>query len=118
VFTTATFIGYVLHGPWGALLATVGIFLPAFVFVAISSPLLPLLRRSVVAGALLDGVNAASLALMGVVTWELGRDAVVDVPTVAIAAASAALVFWRRINVTWLVAAGAAIGIGVRLWLH
>ena len=83
VFTTATFIGYLLGGPAGAAVATVGIFLPAFVFVAVSVPLLPRLRRSAVAGAFLDGVNVASLALMAVVTWQLGRAAVVDAPTVA-----------------------------------
>ncbi|HVL11327.1 MAG TPA: chromate efflux transporter, partial [Gemmata sp.] len=71
VFTTATFIGYLLGGPAGAAVATVGIFLPAFVFVALSVPLVPRLRRSKVAGAFLDGVNAASLALMAVVTVQL-----------------------------------------------
>lgn len=68
VFTTATFIGYVLDGPRGAAVATLGIFLPAFFFVAISGPLVPRLRRSVVAGDVLDGVNVGSLALMAVVT--------------------------------------------------
>ena len=75
VFTTATFIGYVLAGVPGAVVATVGIFLPAFVFVAFSGPLIPRMRRSRIAGAALDGVNAASLALMAVVTWQLGRAA-------------------------------------------
>ncbi len=78
VFTTATFIGYILGGPWAALLATLGIFLPAFVFVAISGPLVPRLRRSVLAGAFLDGVNVAALALMMAVTWQLGQAAVRD----------------------------------------
>src|SRR5215212_1511061 len=81
VFTTATFIGYVLEGVPGAIVATVGIFLPAFVFVALSGPLIPRIRRSRVAGAALDGVNAASFALMALVTWQLGRAAIVDVPT-------------------------------------
>ena len=79
VFTTATFIGYVLSGPSGALVATAGIFLPAFVFVALSGPLIPRLRASSGAGAFLDGVNVASLALMAVVTVQLGRAALVDV---------------------------------------
>ena len=78
VFTTATFVGYILHGPSGAVAATVGIFLPAFVFVAVSAPLLPRLRASRTAGGVLDGVNVASLALMAVVTWELGQSAFVD----------------------------------------
>jgi chromate transporter len=72
VFTTATFIGYLLGGFTGALVATAGIFLPAFFFVAISGPLVPRLRRSAIAGAFLDGVIVASLALMAVVTWRLG----------------------------------------------
>src|SRR5687768_176234 len=84
VFTTATFIGYLLAGTPGAAVATLGIFLPAFVFVAVSGPLVPPIRRSRVAGAALDGVNVASLALMAVVTWELGRAALVDLPTIAI----------------------------------
>jgi hypothetical protein len=68
VFTTATFIGYLLSGSLGALVATAGIFLPAVVFVALSGPLVPRLRASPVAGAFLDGANVASLALMAVVT--------------------------------------------------
>jgi chromate transporter len=114
VFTTATFIGYLLARGAGALLATLGIFLPAFAFVAASGPLVPRLRRSAVAGAFLDGVNAASLALMAVVTWQLGRTAVIDVATVALALAAAALLLWRRINSLWLVLAGAVVGVLVR----
>jgi chromate transporter len=110
VFTTATFIGYVLSGPAGAFVATVGIFLPAFFFVAVSRPLLPRIRRSVTAGAILDGVNAASLALMVVVTYELGRSALVDFKTIILAALSAVLLLWLRINSTWLVLGGAIAG--------
>src|SRR5260370_35922365 len=79
VFSTATFIGYILGGTSGAMVATVGIFLPAFFFVSISGPLLPRLRRSPIAGAFLDGVNAGPLALMVVVTWELTPAATVHV---------------------------------------
>jgi chromate transporter len=111
VFTTATFIGYLLAGPKGALVATVGIFLPAFVFVALSAPLIPRLRRSPIAGAMLDGLNVASLALMAVVTWQLGRAAVYDWLTAAIAAASAFLLLRFRTNATWLVVGGAAVGL-------
>ncbi|MDQ4106962.1 MAG: chromate efflux transporter, partial [Actinomycetota bacterium] len=78
VFTTATFIGYLLAGFPGAVLATVGIFLPAFVFVALSGPFIPRLRRSPVASNLLDGLNVTSLALMAGVTWQLGRSAILD----------------------------------------
>jgi chromate transporter len=113
VFTTATFIGYVLAGVPGAVAATVGIFLPAFFFVAISSPLIPRLRRSPVLSAFLDGLNAASVALMAVVTWQLGRTALVDATTIALAVASA-IVLWRfRLNSAWLVLAGAAVGMAM-----
>ena len=111
LFTTATFIGYVLGGLRGGLVATLGIFLPAFVFVAASGPLVPRLRRSPVAGAFLDGVNVASLALMAVVTWQLGRSALVDLPTVSLAVVSGVLLLRYRINSAWLVLAGAAVGI-------
>ena len=111
VFTTATFIGYVLAGVPGAVVATVGIFLPAFVFVAISGPLIPRLRRSPVAGAALDGVNAASLALMAVVTWQLGRASLVSGTTLLVFLAAGALLMTRRVNAAWLVLAGALAGI-------
>jgi chromate transporter len=111
VFSTATFIGYLLRGGPGAAVATVAIFLPAFVLVALSGPLIPRLRRSAVAGAFLDGVNAASLALMGVVAWQLGRSALVDVPTVALAIGSAALLLRFRVSSVWLILAGAAVGL-------
>jgi len=110
VFSTATFIGYILGGTSGAIVATVGIFLPAFFFVSISGPLLPRLRRSPVAGAFLDGVNAGSLALMVVVTWELSRAAIVDVTTIMLAVASAILLLRFRVNSAWLVLLGAAAG--------
>jgi chromate transporter len=114
VFTTATFIGYLLQGPWGALVATAGIFLPAFVFVALSGPLVPRLRASPVASAFLDGVNVASLALMAVVTFELASAALVDVPTIVLGVAGAvALLVWKP-NATWLIIAGALTGIAVK----
>ncbi len=116
VFTTATFIGYLLGGTPGALVATIGIFLPAFVFVAISGPLVPRIRRSPVAGAALDGVNVASLALMAVVSWQLGRAALVDPLTLAIAAATAVALLRYRVNSAWLVAAGAVTGWAVSAW--
>jgi chromate transporter len=110
VFTTATFVGYVLGGFQGAVIATLGIFLPAFFFVAISAPFLPRLRRSPIAGALLDGVNVSSLALMGVVTFQLARTAVSDWITLALAVTSAVLLIRFRLNSVWLVTAGAIIG--------
>jgi chromate transporter len=115
VFTTATFIGYLLAGPAGALVATCGIFLPAFVFVAISGPLVPRLRASRTAGAFLDGVNVASLALMAVVTAQLGHAAIVNLPTALLGVLSAILLVRFRINSVWLVLGGAAAGIGIHL---
>jgi chromate transporter len=110
VFTTATFIGYLLAGPRGALVATVGIFLPAFVFVALSGPLVRKIRSSPAPAAFLDGVNVASLALMAVVTCELARAALVDVPTLALALVSAFVLIRFKPNATWLVLGGAAAG--------
>ncbi len=110
VFTTATFVGYLLGGNAGAIIATVGIFLPAFFFVSISGPLLPHVRRSPIAGAFLDGVNAGSFALMVEVTWQLGRAAVVDVTTLALAIVSAILLLRFRLNSAWLIALGGAVG--------
>ncbi len=111
VFTTATFIGYVLHGSTGAIVATVGIFLPAFVFVAISVPLLPRLRRSPTVGTFLDGVNVASLALMAVVTWQLGKASLVDWPSISLAVIAAFLLLRYKINSAWLVLGGAVVGL-------
>lgn len=111
LFTTATFIGYLLSGPAGALVATVGIFLPAFVFVALSAPLIPKLRASPLAGAFLDGVNIASLALMAAVTWQLGASALVDWLTIGLATVTAVLLIRWKINSAWLVLGGAGIGL-------
>lgn len=110
VFTTATFIGYLLAGPNGALVATAGIFLPAFVFVALRGPLVPKLRASPTASAFLDGVNVASLALMTVVTVQLGRAALVDVATVSMALVAALLLVRFKVNATWLIVGAAAAG--------
>ena len=110
VSSTATFIGYLLRGPAGAAVATAGMFAPAFVFVALSGPLVPRIRRSPAAGAFLDGVNAASLALMAVVAAQLGRAAIVDWVTAGIAVASAVAVLRLRVNSIWLVLGGGLAG--------
>jgi chromate transporter len=115
VFTTATFLGYLLAGVPGALVATVGVFLPSFVLVAVSGSFVARLRRSPVAGAFLDGVNAASLALMGVVTLQLAKTAIVDVVTGAVAIGAAALLVRWRVNSAWLVLGAAAVGLVARL---
>jgi chromate transporter len=111
VFTTATFIGYFLGGLPGALVATLGIFLPAFLFVAISGPLLPRMRQSPVVAAFLDGVVVASMGLMTVVTWQLAGSALVDPLTLLLAALSGLLLIRFKINSVWLVLGGAVIGL-------
>lgn len=115
VFSAATFIGYVVGGASGAALATVGIFLPSFLFVAASGPLIPKIRRSERARAFLDGVNVASLALMIAVTWDLGRSALVDAPTVLIATAGAVLLLRFEVSSAWLVVGGGVAGSAITL---
>ncbi len=112
VFTTATFIGYLVGGWGGAALATIGIFLPAFVLVAITHPLLPKLRSSPWSAGFLDGVSAAAVGLMAAVTVVLGRAALVDPFTVALAFLAAVLLIRFRVNSAWLIVAGAALGFG------
>ncbi len=111
LFTTATFIGYVLAGVPGAVLATVGIFLPSFLFVALSHPLVPRLRASPWSAALLDGVNVAAIGLMAGVTVQLARAALLDPLTVALALGAALLLFRYKLNSVWLVLAGGAVGL-------
>jgi len=115
VFTTATFIGYILAGLPGALLATLGIFLPSFVFVALSSPLIPKLRNSKFFGSLLDGVNATSLGLMAAVLVQLGRSSLTDPVTILIGLISAILLIRYRVNSTWLILGGGLIGLASAL---
>jgi chromate transporter len=110
LFTAATFIGYLLGGLPGALLATLGIFLPSFIFVAISNPLIPRIRDSAWASSLLDGVNASALGLMAAVTVQLGASSLVDAFTVVAALVSLFLLLRYKINTTWLIAAGATAG--------
>ena len=114
-FTVATFIGYVLGGWRGALLATAGMFLPAFLFVAATANFLPRLRQSRAASAFLDGVNAAAVALMALVGWQFARATLVSLPAVGLALASMLLVLWWRVNSAWVIAGGAVAGIGFRL---
>ena len=117
VFTTATFLGYLLRGPAGAAAATIGIFLPAFVLVAISAPVIPRIRASRVASAALDGINVASLALMAVVTWQLAQSALVDATTVALALVSAlALFVFPRLNSAWLIGGAGVLGALRYVW--
>jgi chromate transporter len=115
VFTTATFIGYVLAGHSGALVATLGIFLPSFIFVAAVNPWVPHLRRSPWTSRFLDGVVVASMALMAVVSGKLALTALVDVVTIALAVLSGIALFRFRINSAWLILGGAVVGLGLHL---
>lgn len=115
VFTTATFIGYLLAGNGGAIAGTIGIFLPAFVLVGVVNPWVPRLRQSSWASGFLDGLNAASLGLMAGVTYTLGRAALVDGLTLVVAILSAIAVFRFKISSVWLVLAGGAIGLASHL---
>jgi chromate transporter len=118
ISTTATFIGYLLGGLPGAVIATVAMFLPAFFFVAISGPLVPRLRHSPLAGAVLDGVNVGALALIAVASWQLFRTAVVDWTTLVLAGLTFILLILYRVNSVWLVLGGALIGVGTTLFHH
>jgi chromate transporter len=110
VFTTATFVGYLVAGFWGGIVATFAIFLPSFLLVAAFGWIVPHLRRWSWSAAALDGVNAAAIALMAGVTWDLAGTAVVDALTAVLVVASF-VVMWRwRPNIAWLVLAGAVVG--------
>lgn len=116
LFTTATFVGYLIGdrvglGLLGAVLATVGIFLPSFIFVLATSPFIPKMRSSPVFSLLLDGVNAAALGLMAGVTIQLGVSALIDPLTVILAVAALVMLIHYKLNATWLILAGAAIGL-------
>jgi chromate transporter len=114
VFTTATFVGYLVGGVSGAVLATVGIFVPSFLFVAVSNPLIPRIRQSAWASSLLDGVNASALGLMGGVTLELGRTAIVDPVTILVGLVALGSLLRWRVNSAWLVLGGAGVGLATR----
>jgi len=111
VFTTATFVGYQIAGLPGAIVATIAIFLPAFIFVALLGRITPIIRRSTIAASGLDGVNAAALGLMAGAAVRIADSAFVDPLTVVIGAAALAMLLWKRPNTAWLVAAGAIVGL-------
>ncbi|HET7093082.1 MAG TPA: chromate efflux transporter, partial [Thermomicrobiales bacterium] len=111
VSSTATFVGYVVGGVPGAILATIGIFLPAFLLVGIVNPLLPRIRRSPWSAGFLDGVNAAAIGLMAAVLVSIGRDAIVDPLTALLAVAAALLLVRFKVNSAYLIAGGATVGL-------
>lgn len=110
ILTTATFIGYILGGIPGAIVATVGIFLPAFIFVGILNPLVPKLRSSLWAGAFLDAVNVCAVALMLVVTLRLGQAAVTDTTTIIVFVLAAVAALRFKVNSAYVVLGGALLG--------
>lgn len=114
-FTVSTFIGFLLGGWKGALLATIGMFVPAFVYVAATASFLPKLRKSPIAGAFLDGVNAGAVALMAYISWQFARSAIVNVQTFLIALAGVVLLIKFKFNSAWLVLGAAAVSILLRL---
>ncbi len=113
VFTTATFVGYLLAGIPGAIVATLGIFLPSFFFVALLARIVPYIRKSPWTAAFLDGVNVAALGLMAGVTWQLGRAALIDIPTILLALAAGVLLFRFKLNSAWLVLVGGSVGLAI-----
>jgi len=113
VLSTATFIGYLLGGAWGAVVATVAIFLPSFLYVAALGPILPKLRRSPWMAAFLDSVNVCAVALMAGVTITLARDALRGWPMWVIAASALALLWKWKINPAWVVLGGGLAGLVV-----
>ena len=110
VFTTAAFIGYLVGGLPGAFFATLGIFAPGFFFVAVSGPLIPKIRRSPLARAVLDGVVVGSLALIAVVAWQLGKASITGWVAVLILAASVVAIFGFKVNSAWLIAGAGIVG--------
>ena len=110
VFTTATFIGYLLGGVPGALLATLGIFLPSFIFVALSNRLIPRMRQSAWVGAMLDGVNVAALGLMAAVTLQLSKTSLVDPLTIGMGLAAFGLLRFAKVNTTAMIIGAALVG--------
>lgn len=111
VLSTATFIGWQLGGFWGAMAATVGIFLPSFVFVAILNPFVPKMRRSKVIAAFLDAVNIAAVAVIVAVCVEMGKDTLTDWRTILIAVMSLTAVFvFKKVNSAFIVVGSALAG--------
>ena len=115
VFTSATFIGYLLGGWPSALLATLGIFLPSFLLVGLLSRVLPFVRKSWWAASFLDGVNAASLGLMTAVAIQLGRIVLVDIFTIVLTLCALFLVFRFKINSAWLIVGSGLLGVVYKL---
>ena len=112
VLSTATFVGWILQGPEGALLATIGIFLPSFLLVALLNPLIPRMRKWKPVSAFLDGVNVGSVAVILAVCLQMGFEAVTDWRTTLIFLLGLLVVFFfKKVNSAWLVIGGSALGL-------
>jgi chromate transporter len=118
VFASATFVGYITGGFSGALLATAGIFLPSFVFVAIVFPLIPKLKGSASARTFLNGINAATMGLMAAVSWQLARGAIVDIFTALEAVIAFFILLRYQINAAWLILGGVVAGFVMKFAIH
>ena len=118
VYASATFIGYVTGGLKGALLATLGIFLPSFMFVAIIFPLIPKLKGSPSARAFLNGINAATMGLMAAVSWQLARGAIVDIFTGLETVIAFFILLRYQINAAWLILGGIVAGFVMKFAMH
>lgn len=111
VLSTATFIGWQLNGFWGAIAATIGIFLPSFIFVFLLNPIVPKLRKSNLMSAFLDAVNIAAVAVIAVVCFEMGKDTLTDWRTIVIATISLIVVFGlKKLNPAFIVIGGSLLG--------
>lgn len=116
VLSTATFIGWQMGGIWGAILATLGIFLPSFLFVAFLNPIIPKLRKSKIMASFLDAVNIAAVAVIVSVVVSMSKDTLTDWRTIAIGIVSLSVVFgWKKLNSAFIVIGGAALG--YLLWM-
>jgi len=110
VFSSVTFIGYQINGLTGAIVSTIAIFLPAFLFVALLNPLVKKMRNSTALAAFLDGVNIASVAVIIAVCYALGKDAITDWRTILIGVASLVLLLTKKINSAFIILGGAVAG--------
>lgn len=111
VLSTSTFIGWQLGGFWGAIAATIGIFLPSFIFVMLLNPIVPKLRKSKVISAFLDAVNIAAVAVILAVVFEMAKDTLTDWRTIVIAVLSLVIVFaFKKMNSAFIVLGGAVLG--------
>lgn len=115
IFASATFVGYLAGGVWGAILGTIGVFLPSFVFIAAIFPFIPALKSSETARMLLDGINAATVGLMAAVSWQLGRGAIIDAFTAAEGALALVILLRFKPNSAWLILGGVLAGVAFKL---